>query len=405
MRRRGAFVRAALAGSALAWASTVGPAEAGVRALRSALDATAGVRSPSSQTEPKEPAKSADSALVARERELETWRELLELDLAPELVRVAEPRIAPDAPRARDGEALALVARARLAVGSTNAAKELLDRPVDDAAGREALLCARARLLLDEDELGAARTLLALAADARLDDVRPERLLLLGRALVRSGQSRAAEPFLAAFARRAPRDAETPSALHMLAQIALEARDLPRAAALREDARKLAEWQAFYRARRVQVREHPDEPLPRLGLVELWLAVGEHERARGAANELCALFPAFARGFAARAECERALGLAADARASVARALELRSDLPDALLVRARLARAAGDLAAARADLERVLAADERDDGRTRAAELELARLLLAQGDRAGADAHHARYRALGGVETLEPRR
>ncbi|MBK7878076.1 MAG: hypothetical protein IPJ77_20650 [Planctomycetes bacterium] len=304
--------------------------------------------------------------VAARDRELASWRELLELDLVAELLRVAAPRVEPGAPRAEDGEALALVARALHSTGAENAARRLLEREPKDPAGREAVLCARARLALERDELDAAlHLLLPKGAEAlRAEDAAPERLLLAGRALVRSGRGREAERFLRAFVARAPRDVEAPSALHMLAQTAIEARDLARASALRDEAQKSAEWQAFYRTRRLQARERPGEPLPRLGLAELWLAAGEFARARGELGELTALHPGFARGFGALARCERARGDLAAAKRAAQRALEL-----DAALLEAHL---------------------------------ELARVLLAEGDRGAAERAHARYVELGGKEPLE---
>ncbi|MBI5362209.1 MAG: hypothetical protein HZA53_03455, partial [Planctomycetes bacterium] len=118
---------------------------------------------------------------------------------------------------------------------------------------------------------------------------------------------------------------------------------------------------------------------------------------------LTALFPRCARGWSTRAELERVRGALVDARASVERALALEPDLADARFTRARLALAAGDRGSARADLEGLVARPSNAEARFLPAHLELARLLSAAGDRAAAEARHARYRELGGREPLEP--
>jgi tetratricopeptide (TPR) repeat protein len=234
------------------------------------------------------------------------------------------------------------------------------------------------------------------------DPDEPDSFLLLGRALARSGEGARAKPLFERFLALAPHHVDAPGAWHALAQIALEARDLAGAARAREAARKSAEWQAFHRTRRLQVRARPEEPLPRLGLAELWIAAGDLERAGRVLADLTALQPGFARGWARRADCERARGDRAAARSSVARALALEPELAEARHLRARLALDAGERAAARADLEWLVARPEHAE-RFAAAHLELARVLLADGDRAAAEARHARYRELGGREPLEP--
>jgi predicted Zn-dependent protease len=190
----------------------------------------------------------------------------------------------------------------------------------------------------------------------------------------------------------------------MLTQIALELRDLVRARALRDQARASAEWQAFYRTRRLQLREHPEDPLPRLGLAELWIAVQDWPRARAALEDLCARAPKFARGWSLLADLERFAGHPDAARADYARALELEPELPEARVGRGRLELAAGHAAAARADLERWAAGPAASEARFLEAHLDLARALLASGERAAAEARHARYRELGGAQPLDLR-
>lgn len=369
---------------------------AALLALASAADA---------QSQPKE---SADSDHVrvqapadARARRLQSWREALELDLAPRVIDEAQVLLAPGAPAAADGELLALFARATFAIGNEQTALTLCERKASDAEGALALKLARARFEIERDELASALELVA-SIDSSGDERHPERLLLLGRALVRSARGAEARAPLERFVALAPLDVEAPAALHMLAQLALERRDLQAAAELRERARQSSLWQSYFKTRRLQVREHPDDPLPRLGLCELWLAGGALERARAALSELTALFPDFARGWSLSGDVERAQGRLDAARGAYARALALDAELPEARVGRARLAWAEKRLADARGDLEWLVASRFERDERFLPAHLELARVLAELGLADAAAARYAIYRERGGRETLE---
>jgi len=307
--------------------------------------------------------------LVQDHPALERWRESIELDLPSEVVREGLPRVTGSGDLTAEGEAIALVARALAATGSVERAEELLLESNPSDASRGWVAVARARLALVRDDLAGARALL-LAEPGADPAVRfsaiPECWLIAGRALARGGEIAKAAPLLERFLAMAPLDAEAPSAWHIRVQAAIERGDEAGAAELRAKGAASAQWTAFYRTRRLQVRESPDEPLPRLGIAELFLAVGEHARARDQARRLIARFPDFCRGF-------EALG---------------------------RVERSAGDLEAARQALERGVACDP---GGARTI-LELARVLAELGDDEASAARYARYRELGGTEPLSER-
>jgi len=302
----------------------------------------------------------------------ERWREALELDLAREVVAEALPQVSPDGALARDGQAIALAARALAATGREEQALELLGRADPTPASAGFVEVERARIALARDELARVRELLLVtpASGPPAPPVRrpaiPDAWLLAGQALARAGEEARAEPLLARFLELAPHDVSAPAAWHLLARAALARGDGRLAEERRARAADSARWQAYFRTRRLQVRASPGEPLPRLGLVELWLAVGEAARARAAAQELVELAPGFCRGHAA-----------------LGRALAL-----------------AGETDLARASFERALGCD----ARLLEAHLELARMLLHEGRRDEAERRHAAYAALGGKEPLEPR-
>lgn len=358
-------------------------------------------------------AAEARSAVLERERaaRIAAWTEALELDRASEVLAAGERDCAPGGVCADDGVALALFARALFASGAEERALALVQRPVADAAGARALRLAAARFALARDELTRALELLcapraesaAAPCTPRDPDV-AESAFLLGSTLVRAGRAAEAKAALERFVAAAPRDPDAPAALHMLAQIALAERDLERARGWRARADASAEWQAFYRVRRLQLREHPDDPLPRFGLAELWIAVEDWPRARAELAELGRRAPGFGRGWSLLGDLERRARSFDAAEACYARALAAEPALPEALVGRARLALALGKPADARADLERWAASPAADEPRFLAAHLDLARALAALGETSAAETRHARYRALGGTEPLAPR-
>ncbi len=258
---------------------------------------------------------------------LARWREALELDLPAEVLREGPAATARDGELGQSGEALALYARALAGAGRTQEALALCGSERVSENERPWLEIARARLSIEADDLAGARARLTARDSkaelgARFPD-RPEAWLLLGRALWRSDERAAARTALERYLSAAPLDVEAPFAWHMLALEAQRRGDAARAAQCTQAERSSAEWQAFYRTRRMQIREAPHEPLPRLGLAELWIAAGDDARARAVLEELVRLAPDFARGELALARLEKRAGHADAAAAHHKRYREL----------------------------------------------------------------------------------
>ena len=341
---------------------------------------------------------------------LERWREAFELDLAGALLEelpgsLAEPELA------ADGELVALAARALHMAGRADEAAELLDAAQVRAETRAFVELERARELLADDDLRAVVDLLKAprAADgsAPAEPVRfpehPECWLYVGRALNRAGRVEDSVPFLVRFTALAPLSVEAPAAWHMLAQEAFQRRDVERGRECEERGRELARWHSFYRARLTQVREAPGEPLPRRGLAELWIEVGEWERAKAELARCLALDPDSVEAWALSGEVERKLGHPAAALAAYDRTLELDPSRAPVRFNRGVLHLMEGRAELAHEDFARVVAEDESRDPQLAGAALQLARSFLARGDRAAAVQHYEDYRARGGREPLEP--
>ncbi len=284
------------------------------------------------------PPADAAADLAAR---IERWQAAIELDLPPEILR---ERTWFEAQRTPDPRLSALFARALHAAGDDEAAARVLGPAV-----AAPLALAAARIALDRDEIALALRHVAAPASAgasasttRFPD-EPECWLLEGRARARGGDLTRAEPLLAEFVKRAPWHVDAPAAWFVLVDCARANGDAAETTR-RENARlKSAEWHAFYRARRLQARESPREPLPRLGLAQLWMAVEELDRARSELDAALALDARFCRGIELLGEVERRAGRAAEARARCDEALACDPQLTDVHLTLARLARDAGN--------------------------------------------------------------
>jgi tetratricopeptide (TPR) repeat protein len=296
---------------------------------------------------------------------LDRWRESIEIDRAAEVVDAALPLVAGSGRFARDGEAIAIAARALAAAGERPRAEALLAEARPEEGSRAFVEVERARLALERDDLGAARAILLAEGSVRYPAI-PDGWLCSGRVRARSGDLAGAVPLLERFLALAPLDAEAPSAWHMLAQAAIARSDPGTAAELRKKALASAEWQEFYRTRRIQVREHPDDPLPQLGIAELFLAAGAHAKALEVSNAILRRWPDFCRGNEALGRAQRGLGHLAEARAALESAIACEPNAP------------------------RV--------------HLELARTLAALGEKEAAATRYARFRELGGTEPLEGR-
>jgi tetratricopeptide (TPR) repeat protein len=339
-------------------------------------------------------------AETAAER-LDRWQESLELDEASALLLEGRPLVAPGAALAGEARAVCLVARALAQCGETSAARELLERSAA-AKPAELVVAERARLALADDELERVLELLwDSSAKALRTPAANEAFLLAARARTRRGEWELAAPLLRRYVELEPLAPETASAWHLLAQEALRRGDVEqaRASAAREDS--LGRWHAYYRARRLQIRESPREPLPRLGLAQLWLEVGELDKARAVLDQLVLLAPDFARGWMALGETQRKQNEFEQAEHSYDRALSLDATLDIARFNRAMLARNAGRLEGARRDLETLLEGAAGAEARFAQAHLELARLYVQLNLPELAQSAHERYRALGGKESL----
>ena len=341
----------------------------------------------------------------AREK-VAAWREALEIDAAAEVLSEGPPAVAEGGALAGDGEAISVVARALLAAGREAEAEALLASARPAAGGEAWIELARARVHLERDELEPAIALASVEGStpprARLADS-AEAWLLLGRALVRAGRDADARPALERGFALEPLGEGAYSALYALSQIALRAGDAALAQELVTRQAQVGQWRAYLKVRRQQVRESPDEPLPRLGLAQLWLQAGQHARALEQLDLLTARFPDYAPGWFQRGEALRALERFDEARTAYDLALERDGELAQARYNRAVLHLRAGRAAEARADFERIVDGAQAQDPRLVAAHLGLARLLLAAGEADAARARFARYVELGGREPLEP--
>ncbi len=358
-------------------------------------------RASDAERETREARDARAAAVVAR---VATWREWLELDLAHLVTKAGPPALDAEPALARSGEAVALVARALHQAGREDEAAALLDRAeVADATWIE---LERARQLLVRDELRAVVDLLkarpdqAHGAPVRFPD-EPLAWLYVGRALNRAGRADDARPFLMRFTELAPRAPEAPSAWHMLATEAFARRDVEAARTYQERGRELALWHTYYKTRRIQKRESPADPLPRIGLAQLWLQAGDNQRAAAELEQAVEVAPDSADVWALLGETRRKLEQPRAAQAAYDRALELDPALPLVRTNRALLLLQAGREAEARADLERVVNDDAEEDPRLAPAYLQLARLERKAGAADRAAQLYLAYLERGGRDPL----
>jgi Tfp pilus assembly protein PilF len=342
---------------------------------------------------------------LASDETLETWRELLALDLPAGVLE--HGRAAIQAECKLDGRAIALVARAALLADKDgfDAATKILDtaQPSPETAAYVGL--ERAHLAIEADRLDRALALLVPAADPtqpRWAEL-PGSWYEAGRALARSNQVAAAAPFLRRFVELAPVDRDAPAALHMLAREALSRGDGAMAKRCLERAEQIGRWHALWRARTIQIREHPDEPLPRIGLAQRWMQIGDAGRARTALQALIALHADNAQAHFLLGETARMQSDWESAKAAYSRALELE---PEHLLARNNRAAIAANenrLADARADLERIVAGPHASEPLALNSHLQLARVLDRLGESDAAAQRYERYVELGGKEPRKP--
>lgn len=344
----------------------------------------------------------AQTAQASSRETVERWRESLLIDRPREVLAEAEQH---PAGQTWDGEALALAARAAFVARGRQAAETWLARQPVQPETSAWLELERARIALESDELAPA--LAALLRDASDPAPRlagyPDAWLYVGRAWTRVGEPARGAAFLARFVELAPLDPQTPSALHALAQEAIARGDGAAAQRWLARADENAKWQSYRRVRVLQIRESPDEPLPRLGLAQLWLQARQPAQAKSVLEALLARHADYAAGWFHLGEAQRMLDDLPAAGASYDKTLELEPEHVLARHNRATIHRLAGRLDQARADYERVVDGPRASEKSALNSHLALARVLAAQGDNAGAQARYKRYRELGGAEPLAP--
>lgn len=330
----------------------------------------------------------------------EALRTLVALDREQEAVARFAHLVRPGAPWAADGEAIALVARALVAVGQEDEALALLGA-ASPTAGAAAVELETARTLLALDRLDQALEVLCEERGERRalrhpDD--PDALVLFARIQVRRGRGEGVEAACRRFLELAPLHPEAQRAWYILAQQALARGEGAEAERCFAGASRAERWNALLRARELQVLEHPDDALPRLGLALVWMEAGAFERARPILEDLLRRHPDDARGWYHLAETRRRLG--EDPHAALDRALALEPGHAEALYRRGTLLGASSDpaeRARGLADLERLLGGPGGGEARFREAWWQLAAARAAAGDAPGAAEAYERYRALGG--------
>ena len=279
----------------------------------------------------------SDAELLAR---IERWQTAIELDVSTEILQEHDWF---EAQRAPDPRLTALYARALHAAGDDESATRLLG-----PAASAPLALAAARIALDRDEIAQALRLVAAPAKSGGSAIttrfpeESESWLLEGRARARAGELARAEPLLAEFVKRDPWHVDAPAAWFVLVDCARAQGNAEEATRREESRQKSAEWHAFYRVRRLQVRESPREPLPHVGLAQLWLAADQLDRARRELDAALALDARFCRAIELKGELERRAGHTADSHARCEEALRCDPQLTDVHLTLARLAKAAG---------------------------------------------------------------
>ena len=331
-------------------------------------------------------------------------RELVELDLSHEVVQRFVPRVQAGGDLAHNAEALGLVSGALWDLGREGEAERLLAINTDAVDEAAVLIVARASLAMRRDDLDLALKLLLSESDgrtlARFPD-RPAALILLARIFARRGDYRRAEVPAQRFLALANLHPEAHTAFHILAQAAIERGDADAAQRFFERRDAARQWQELFKVRRLQIRQSPDDPLPRLGLALLWMEVEQWPRAARILSDLLERWPDQARAWFHLAECERAQARTSEALRAYDRALRLDPDHAPSRANRALLLIALDRPAEAQRELEQLLAGPTGQDPTYAPAHLALARLLLESEGPESAAARYTIYRSLGGTEPL----
>lgn len=256
--------------------------------------------------------------LIAAPPQIAAWREALDLDLPQEVLRSAPQLLGPKGALENSGEARYLAARIAFAAGDQSLLASALQTAALPAAEKPWIQLAQARLALEQDDFTGSLRALGWTQDTGLPNALaalPDSWLVLARCFDRQGQhARAREPF-ERFLSLSPLASEAPSAWHALAREARLRGDAARATQCAQAAQKSAQWHSYYRARRLQMREAPQDPLPRLGLAQLFSSVNRDDLARPYLEELTTRWPKEARGWLEFARLEKRSGQSARAQA------------------------------------------------------------------------------------------
>lgn len=264
-------------------------------------------------------------SLFAGPSEIGAWREAIDLDLPQEVLRSAPQLLGPKGALESSGEARYLAARIAFAAGDQALLASALQTAALPATEKPWIQLAQARLALEQDDFAGSLRALAWSQETGLPQALaalPDSWLVLARCFDRQGQhGRAREPF-ERFLSLAPLASEAPSAWHALAREARLRGDAARATQCAQAAQKSAQWHSYFRARRLQLREAPQDPLPRLGLAQLYIAVERDDLARPYLEELTTRWPKEARAWLEFARLEKRGGQSARAEALYQRYLE-----------------------------------------------------------------------------------
>ncbi len=386
-----------LAWSSLLWAPFAGESFAGAtspKPLRTAQPPRA-----SWAQEPASP--EAPAAVVLAE--------LYELGLQAELIARFASEAKPGGQLAGDPASLALLVRVLFDAGRDEQARALLanpplDLPTGGRAENTLLILEQARLALTEDDLDLARGLLQAPRGSELPVLYPEQpdaWLLLAKVFARADRLDAAATLAERFLQMAPLHPEAGSAWHLRALDALARGEGPAAEGFLERMRFLNDWHQTVRARRLQIRESPDDPLPIYGLGLAFMRVESWNTAAASFDRLLARFPDYCPGWFQLGEAHRLAGRNDLALGAYSRGADCDPEDLRPLANRGLLLLSSGQAERARRDLEVVAAKAPDDDPDFAPVYLALARELLSDGDELRARDLHARYRALGGSEDL----